>query len=178
MIRFADSHGDTRDGAIMWNLLKIVLVAVVLASGACLPAMAGAMEDAEAAWSRQDYAAAERLYRPLAERGRAGAQHALGKMYENGEGVQRDFVEAAKWYRLAAEQGHTGAQFYLGGLYYAGEGVPRDYVQAFMWLSLSEAGGQGDFAAKSRAKVAGKMTPAQIAEAERRVREWKPTKPR
>jgi len=162
----------------MWNTLKIVLAAVVLALGFWLPAMAGAMEDAETAWNRQDYATAERLYRPLAEQGRAGAQHALGKMYENGEGVPRDPVEAARWYRLAAEQGHTGAQFYLGGMYYAGEGVARDYVQAFVWFSLSEAGGQGDFAAKSRAKAAEKMTAAQIAEAERRVREWKPGKVR
>jgi TPR repeat protein len=162
----------------MWSKLEIVFVAFVLALGFRAPAMAGAMEDAETAWNRQDYVVAERLYRSLAEQGRAGAQHALGKMYENGEGVPRDFVVAARWYRLAAEQGHTGAQFYLGGMYYAGEGVPRDYVQAFVWFSLSEAGGQGDFATKSRAKAAEEMTPAQIAEAERRVREWKPTRPR
>jgi hypothetical protein len=162
----------------MWNTLKIVPVAVVLALGFGVPAMAGAMDDAEAAWNRQDYITAERLYRPLAEQGRAGAQHALGKMYENGEGVQRDFVEAARWYRLAAEQGHTGAQFYLGGMYYAGEGVPRDYVQAFVWFSLSEVGGQGEFATQSRTKAAEKMTPAQIAEAERRVRDWKPARPK
>ena len=162
----------------MQNTLKTTLVGVVLALGVCVPVMAGELEDAAAAWKRQDYATAERLYRSLAEQGKAGAQHFLGKMYENGEGVPRNYAEAAKWYRLAAEQGHAGAQLYLGGMYYIGEGVARDYVQAYVYFSLSEAAGNGDFAASSRAKVADKMTPAQITEAERRTREWKPTKPK
>jgi hypothetical protein len=33
-----------------------------------------------------------------------------------------------------------------------------------------------DLAVRNRDRVAAKMTPAQIAEAERLVREWKPTK--
>ena len=140
--------------------------------------MAGPLEDAEAAWGRQDYATAERLYRSLAEQGRASAQHFLGKMYENGEGVARNPVEAAKWYRLAAEQGHSGAQLYLGTLYYLGEGVPRDYVQAYMWFTLSEASGSGEFAVQSRAKVQEKMSSSQVAEAERRARAFQPKRSR
>jgi len=130
-------------------------------------------EKAAAAWHRHDYVTAEQLYRSLAEKGDASAQHSLGKMYENGQGVRRDPAEAAKWYRLAADQGHTGAQFYLGGMYASGDGVPRDYVQAYMWLDLSSAGQQSFYSTASLSAVADKMTPAQIMEAQRLVGAWK-----
>ncbi len=58
-------------------------------------------------------------------------------------------------------------------MYYGGEGVPQDYAQAHMWFNL--AGAQGlEQAAKNRDNVAKRMTPTQIAEAEKLAREWKP----
>jgi hypothetical protein len=58
-------------------------------------------------------------------------------------------------------------------MYDNGNGVPQDYVQAHMWFNL--AGVQGDEdATKKRDIVAAKMTPDQIAEAQRLAREWKP----
>jgi uncharacterized protein len=64
-------------------------------------------------------------------------------------------------------------------MYKDGKGVPQDYVRAYMWLNLSTAsmpvGPFGsEFAAKQRDEVASKMTPAQIAEAQKLTREWKP----
>jgi hypothetical protein len=137
------------------------------------PATATTKEEAAAAWQRQDYVTAERLYRSLAEKGDASAQHFLGKMYENGEGVRQDSTEAAKWFRLAANQGHTGAQFYLGGMYASGTGVPRDYVQAYMWFDLCSASPEAFYASESRSEVAAKMTPSQVMEAQRLVSAWK-----
>ena len=57
-----------------------------------------------------------------------------------------------------------------------GEGVPQDYVRAHMWLNLAAAQdkSQYHFAAKARDELAAKMTPAQIAEAQRLAREWTP----
>ncbi len=53
------------------------------------------------------------------------------------------------------------------------QGVTQDYVQAHMWFNL--AGAQGNKkATKNRDIVAGLMTPARIAEAQRLAREWKP----
>ena len=57
------------------------------------------------AYNRGDYATALKKWRPLAERGDASAQAALGAFYENGKGVPQDYAKAVKWYRLAAEQG-------------------------------------------------------------------------
>ena len=65
-------------------------------------------------------------------------------------------------------------------MYGDGLGVPQDYVQAYKWYDLaaerfaaSETEKRDD-AAKRRDEVASNMTPAQIAEAQRLVRAWKP----
>ena len=79
-----------------------------------------------------------------------------------------------KWYRLAADQGNACAQYNLGIMYAKGQGVPQDYVLAHMWFNLSAAQGIGD-AVKNRDIAAGKMTPDQLAEAQRLAREWKPS---
>ena len=84
------------------------------------------------AYKRGDYATALEEWRPLAEQGLARAQHDLGFMYDNGEGVAQDHSEAARWYRLAAEQGLAEAQNNLGVLYEDGESDTRDNVKALM----------------------------------------------
>ncbi len=97
-------------------------------------------------------------------------------MYDKGQGVPQDFTKAAKWYRHAADQGHAAAQFNLDGMYDKGEGVPQDWVAAHLFFNLAGANGNED-ARKLRDAIAAKMTAAQIAEAQRRAREWKPETP-
>jgi hypothetical protein len=121
----------------------------------------------------QDYSAAGRWYRLAGEQGDALAQTRLGFMYEMGKGMAQDFAEAAKWLRLAAEQGRVAAQDELGRMYSSGRGVSKDYVVAYMWLDLSASQGDHD-AAIQRDLVAKLMTPAEIAEAQKLAREWKP----
>jgi TPR repeat protein len=101
------------------------------------PAVAGPLEDANAALKRRDYATAVLLNRPLAEQGDANAQYNLGTFYDNGLGV------------------------------------PLEKVRAYMWFSLSAAQGR-DGAAAFRDLIARRMTPAQIAEAQKFARDWKP----
>jgi hypothetical protein len=101
-------------------------------------------------------------------------------MYAHGQGLPQDYNEAVLWYRKAAERGYPVAQNNLGVLYANGQGVPQDYVQAHMWFSLAaprfEASQTEDREGtiRNRKYVATKMTAAQIAEAERLAREWKP----
>jgi hypothetical protein len=85
--------------------------------------------------------------------------------------VPQDYGEAARWYRQAAEQGDAGGQFNLGSAYYSGQGVPQDYVQTHMWCNLAAAAGNR-MAPTIRDLIAKKMTPTQIAEAQRLAREW------
>src|SRR5712691_3389362 len=125
----------------------------------------------------QDYAEALKWYRLAAAQGNAEAQFSLGVLYAKGEGVPQEDAEALKWYRLAAAQGNAGAQFNLGILYYEGQGVPQENVQAYKWLTLAVGAFTGksdhDNALKVRDLVAARMTPAQIAEAQKLARDWK-----
>ena len=118
--------------------------------------------------------------RLAAEQGRADAQFAMGRKYEDGHGVPQYYAEAMKWYRLAAEQGHAWAQFRLGMMYREGRGVPHDFVQAYMWLNLAASRFPAsetkyrDSAIQNRDRAASRLTPEQLAEAQRLAREWKP----
>jgi len=78
------------------------------------------------------------------------------------------------WYRKAADQGYNVAQYQLGKKYANSEGVPQDNVLAHMWFNLAASVGGLEEAVKARADIASKMSPAQIAEAQKLAREWKP----
>ncbi len=123
------------------------------------------------AYERGDYDTALKEWRPLAEQGDADAQFNLGIMYDNGQGVPEDDREAVRWYRLAADQGHAAAQNNLGRKFFQGQGVPRNYVRAYMWTSLAAAQGL-EGPAQGLEILEKKMTPSQIAEAQRLAREW------
>ncbi len=127
---------------------------------------------AEDAYNRGDYETALKKFLPLAEQGLAAAQHYLGVMYGEGKGVPQDYQEAMKWYRLAAEQGDADAQYNLGGMYFSGHGVARNYIQAYMWVTLAAAQGNEN-ASKGLEILEKKMSPDQIAQAQRLAREWK-----
>jgi uncharacterized protein len=194
-----------------WATLVRASLMLVAIGGA---ATAGPLEDAVAAYQSGDYAAALKVWRPLAEQGDADAQVHLGVMYESGQGVLRsdaeaikwyrkaaeqndavaqfnlgimytkgedvsaNHAEAALWYRLAAEHGLAGAQFNLGMMYVESQGVPQDYVQAHMWLNLAAAHlpalgkDQRNTTVDARDRVASKMTPPQIVEAQELTFDW------
>ena len=77
--------------------------------------------------------------------------------------------------RERADQGNADAQFTLGVAYAKGEGVTQDNDEAHKWFNLSAAAGNTK-AGEGRDFVAKRMTPEQVAEAQRLAREWKPTK--
>ncbi len=162
------------------KLAGLALIAVLCAGftlGLTAPAWAG-FDEGEAAYQRGDYATAIREWRPLAKQGVADAQYNLGVMYGEGLGVPQDYAKAVGWWRKAADQGHATAQYNLGVAYHNGEGVPQNYAQAHMWHNLAASrfppGEDRDKVVKNRDHVAKKMTPAQISEAQKLAREWKP----
>ena len=123
----------------------------------------------------QSYPHAVSWYRYAAWQGDASAQLELGLMCYNGQGTLQNYAEALTWFRKAADQGSARAQFNLGAMYANGQGVPQDYILAHMWLSLAAAKNETR-AVDLRDIVAAKMTAAQVAEAQKLAREWKPTK--
>ena len=81
-------------------------------------------------------------------------QSALGFMHGDGRWVTQDYVEAHKWCTLAAAGGVERARI-------TGVTDPRKFIERIL---------------KSRDRIAKKMTPEQIAEAEKRARKWRPKK--
>jgi hypothetical protein len=90
-----------------------------------------------AAYQHGDFAAALRLFQPLAEHGVASAQSNLGVMYGQGHGVVQNYREAMRWFRLAALQGDASAQSNLGVMYYKGQGIAQDYGEARKWYRMA-----------------------------------------
>src|SRR4051794_25180579 len=68
------------------------------------PLMADPVADGIAAYHRKDYATAHRLWRPLAERGNAGAQSNLGVLYATGRGVPKSKELAYMWFNIANDK--------------------------------------------------------------------------
>jgi TPR repeat protein len=124
----------------------------------------------------QDNARAVAWLRKAAEQGNAEGEGRLVEMYVDGQGVPQDYAQAIAWLRKGAAQGHSLSQDSLGFLYETGKGVPQDYVQAHMWYNLAASDAQdavmSETASQMRDLVAAKMTPAQIAEAQKMAREW------
>ena len=127
----------------------------------------------------QDYNEAAKWFRSAADQGDTAAQFYLGVMFSEGQGVPQNHGEAASWYRLAAVRGDAAAQYNLGLYYAKGEAGDVDNVSAHVWLNLAAArfaaaDPRRSAAIASRELVAKVMTSGQIAEAQKRAREWRP----
>ena len=72
-------------------------------------------------------------FRKAAEQGHAEAQYKLGKMYEDGRGVEQDSKKAIEWYQKAADRGLHGALYTLGKMYEDGRGVEQNNRKAVEW---------------------------------------------
>lgn len=169
------------------NSFRLLAIVAILTLGAAAgPAAAQTheadMRTAAGAYERKDMATAVRIWKVWASKGDPEAETLLGAMYWSGEGVPRDHKEAARLYLRAANKGYARAQNDIGFMYGFGEGVPpRDDVEAYKWLTLAIARYTAknqdrlDQAIKDKATLAKRMTPTQIAEADRRAKAWRPT---
>lgn len=90
-------------------------------------------QEGTAAFEAENYAAALKLLTKAAERGHAGAQFHLGRMYSAGMGAAQDKAEALRWYEKSAEQGVAQAQHSLGDCYSSGAGTEKDPQKALQW---------------------------------------------
>ena len=128
------------------RIRQLVPFALLLMTVATFPAAAQTVDEAMTAYERGDYATALRGFQMHAERGDARAQYNLGRMYEYGRGVVQDFVQAHKWYNLAVSR------------FFASQ---RDLREKSV---------------RNRDRVAAQMIPADLAEAQRLAREWRPSR--
>lgn len=162
-------------------IAALIVSFIAIASALAQSSLEADMRTAAGAYERKDMATAVRLWKIWADKGNAEARTLLGAMYWSGEGVPRDHRQAARLYLQAANQGYARAQNDIGFMLGFGEGIPpRDDVEAYKWISLAIANYTAknqdrlDQAKEDLATLAKHMTAAQISEAERRVKLWKP----
>lgn len=119
------------------STLRALIAASLAALAFCTPTL-GVSSDADtadAAFLRNDYAAARALALPAAEAGDAAAQYRLGVMLRNGLGVEKSAAAAVLWFTRAAAQKHGAAMNDLATLYQDGDGVEKDTPRAATLLT-------------------------------------------
>jgi TPR repeat protein len=98
----------------------------------------------------------------------------VGLRYLWGQSVAQDDQEAARWLKLAADQGVAPAAAALKNRYANGEGVPRDLVEACKWGIVAGAQNDPTTSDTNLTDLEDKLTPGQLAEAQRRAKEFVP----
>ncbi|MDA0821567.1 MAG: tetratricopeptide repeat protein [Proteobacteria bacterium] len=128
--------------------MKLRLFALGLLAAIALDTRAD-FNDGVVALMTGNYEKALSQFVPLAETAdHAYAQYFIGRMYADGQGVEKNSETAAKWYRKASVKGVADAQLRLAGQYQIGDGVPRDMEAAYAWYSVAATLGN------AKAKVA------------------------
>jgi TPR repeat protein len=158
-------------------LARCVAVTVAYLAIATASATAGSPEEdfrnGLSAFNGGDFAAAMRLWRPLADRDDARSQAGVGFLYHRGLGVKTDDTQAAFWLRKAAEQGQAEGQLMLGSLYFFGLGVPQSYATAYAWCELAQDNGQAEGQMCRDAALQSLTEDAQLRDAFRMVSEFR-----
>jgi len=80
-------------------------------------AHADPLDDAKAAYRKNDFDTALSIVQPLADQGNAAAEAFLAQFYLYGRGVERDSAAAAAWTKRAAEHGDPASQVGVAGDY-------------------------------------------------------------
>ena len=114
---------------------------------------------------------AVRWWTLAAEQGDLESLFNLGQAYRLGMGTVKDEAKAFELFLKAALAGVAVAQSRIGLAYATGEGAALDPIEACKWIELAAM--RGDKAAVANRERARKLlSPAQLTEAERRVKEW------
>ncbi len=82
-------------------------------------------------------------------------------------------ADALKLYAKTADWGDVQAQFKLGKMYFEGKGGPKNDLQAYIWSYMAAKQGHTT-AARHRDAALASLTPAQVAEAQKFIRDWRP----
>ena len=119
----------------------------------------------------QDLDEARRWLTPAANLGHPYAQLSLAKMFAAGEGGPVDAAAAAKYYELAANSGIAEAQYRLGLLLASDRGNGAGLISAYKWLVLAQDSVKESAATAQQIRKL--LTPAQVAQAEREIDQWR-----
>lgn len=127
------------------RLSIFLFIAIFAATGA----HANSVREGMAAWGKNEFKVAIEIFQPLADRGNAEAQFAIGSMYAAGVGFKKNSWIAVTWFGMAARQGHLEAQITLAEKYLSGtNGLTQNFTAAAGWYR--KAAGRGAAKAQYR----------------------------
>jgi len=125
----------------------------------------------------EDMEAAMVWTQKAAVHGYVPAMGVMGNAYNgdpdySGSGIRPDPKLAMSWYRKAAKKGDAHSLAMVGSLYRRGSGVPQDFIEAHAWMNLAASREKiiPEFRAEERDSLARRMTAAQLAKAQARVK--------
>ena len=98
-------------------------------------------QSAVQAYEAGDYAAARKLWQPLADNYDLAALRNLGHLYRLGQGVEKNAEKARRYYEKAAKLGHAPSQTNLAELYLGGDGITQNSKKGMAWLKKAAAQG-------------------------------------
>lgn len=87
--------------------------------------------------SESDKSTVINLYKESIKNGNEVSMYNLGKLFDDGNKVDRDYLVAYDYYRMAAEHNYPDAQAELGWMFDKGHGVSRDYYKSAYWYNLA-----------------------------------------
>ena len=122
----------------------------------------------------KDPVEARQWYERAANSGDRSAMHNLALYYFEGSGGPKNVTVAAEWFRKAANAGLADSQYNLGRLYENGLGVSQNTAEAYKWYILASRSGaeqQRTEARQAAARIAGQISPAARASAEKSATE-------
>ncbi|HSC93588.1 MAG TPA: protein kinase [Burkholderiales bacterium] len=104
-----------------------------------------------------------------------GNRSAQAEQLARGEGAlaRREYERAKEILTPLAEEGNSRAQIRLAEMYAFGQGVKQNTIQSYIWYSLAAYGGNTS-AATGRDRMAARLQPAEIKQADRVVESMRP----
>ena len=98
------------------------------------------------------------------------AQYELGKLYFDGEIVDKNYEASVEWLLKAATQNDLSAQYLLGLVYGLEKSIVQNNIDSFAWLSIASINGHEE-APAIREQVKQKLTPENLSLAKKRFDE-------
>ena len=121
-----------------WHTMKRFLLTGSISLLALSSPAYATLKEALEAINDHDYAfALEELNRLMSQENNTDARYHLGRMYEQGLGVEKNEEKALGYYRTAAEKENEKAALKLGNAYYTGGLLDKDYKEALKWYTIA-----------------------------------------
>ena len=169
----------------MRTSLSAIFLAASLLGCASPPASENSYNKGVAAYKVKDYESAREQWGKASEEGYVSALNNLGYLLYYGLGGKADQVQAVALWKRGALLGHSEAQLHLGRAFENGEGISQDFVEAYAWYRCSVTNAEqapedekkvegqiAEDARKSLAGLLGKLSPDQLAAAERLAKRY------